>query len=129
MRWQVLEQQWRAEWGARIRDLRADTGMSQQEFARELGVAKSTLVTWEQGRTAPLDVQKALIADVLAYRAADLFVFSDPDPDFRPFIPYRDRPAPVTRRRRPVREEPELPEAVFDATPIIIAPVVYEDPA
>jgi len=45
--------------------IRASTGLSQGAFARSIGVAKGTLLNWEQGRrhpTGPAQVLLAMIA-------------------------------------------------------------------
>ena len=45
--------------------IRHETGLSQIEFARSIGVAKGTLLNWEHGRrrpTGPAQVLLALIA-------------------------------------------------------------------
>jgi putative transcriptional regulator len=45
--------------------IRASTGLSQSQFARSIGVAKGTLLNWEQGRrhpTGPAQVLLAMIA-------------------------------------------------------------------
>jgi putative transcriptional regulator len=45
--------------------IRASTGLSQSAFARSIGVAKGTLLNWEQGRrhpTGPAQVLLAMIA-------------------------------------------------------------------
>ena len=45
--------------------IRHETGLSQGEFARSIGVAKGTLLNWEHGRrrpTGPAQVLLALIA-------------------------------------------------------------------
>jgi len=45
--------------------IRQKTGLSQSEFAKSIGVAKGTLLNWEQGRrnpTGPAQVLLALIA-------------------------------------------------------------------
>lgn len=45
--------------------IRASTGLSQNAFARSIGVAKGTLLNWEQGRrhpTGPAQVLLAMIA-------------------------------------------------------------------
>ncbi|WP_232493678.1 helix-turn-helix domain-containing protein [Novosphingobium kaempferiae] len=45
--------------------IRASTGLSQGDFARSIGVAKGTLLNWEQGRrhpTGPAQVLLAMIA-------------------------------------------------------------------
>lgn len=48
-----------------VAKVRQKTGLSQSEFARSIGVAKGTLLNWEQGRrqpTGPAQVLLALIA-------------------------------------------------------------------
>lgn len=45
--------------------IRVSTGLSQSAFARSIGVAKGTLLNWEQGRrhpTGPAQVLLAMIA-------------------------------------------------------------------
>ncbi len=45
--------------------IRAQTGLSQSQFARSIGVAKGTLLNWEHGRrhpTGPAQVLLAMIA-------------------------------------------------------------------
>lgn len=41
------------KWRDRIKILRLDVGMTQQEFAHRLGVALSTLTKWERGSFNP----------------------------------------------------------------------------
>ena len=48
-----------------VAKVRHKTGLSQSEFAKSIGVAKGTLLNWEQGRrhpTGPAQVLLALIA-------------------------------------------------------------------
>lgn len=48
-----------------VATIRRETGLSQGEFARSIGVAKGTLLNWEHGRrrpTGPAQVLLALIA-------------------------------------------------------------------
>lgn len=48
-----------------VAKVRQKTGLSQAEFAKSIGVAKGTLLNWEQGRrhpTGPAQVLLALIA-------------------------------------------------------------------
>jgi len=48
-----------------VAEVRQKTGLSQAEFAKSIGVAKGTLLNWEQGRrhpTGPAQVLLALIA-------------------------------------------------------------------
>lgn len=42
--------------------VRKKTGMSQSEFARSIGVAKATLLNWEQGRRNPTGPAQVLLA-------------------------------------------------------------------
>ena len=60
------------EGSARVRDvavpevdvaaIRASTGLSQGAFARSIGVAKGTLLNWEQGRRRPTGAARVLLA-------------------------------------------------------------------
>ena len=48
-----------------VGQIRASTGLSQSAFAKSIGVAKGTLLNWEQGRrhpTGPAQVLLAMIA-------------------------------------------------------------------
>jgi putative transcriptional regulator len=42
--------------------IRARSGLSQAEFARQIGVPKGTLVNWEQGRRRPDGPARVLLA-------------------------------------------------------------------
>ena len=42
--------------------VRARTGLSQAAFARSIGVAKGTLLNWEQGRRRPTGPARTLLA-------------------------------------------------------------------
>ncbi|MBH9536968.1 NadS family protein [Novosphingopyxis sp. YJ-S2-01] len=42
--------------------IRAETGLSQAEFARSIGVAKGTLLNWEHGRRQPTGPAQVLLA-------------------------------------------------------------------
>jgi putative transcriptional regulator len=42
--------------------IRARTGLSQSAFARSIGVAKGTLLNWEQGRRQPTGPAQVLLA-------------------------------------------------------------------
>jgi putative transcriptional regulator len=44
--------------------IRASTGLSQSAFARSIGVAKGTLLNWEQGRRRPNGPAQVLLAMV-----------------------------------------------------------------
>lgn len=45
-----------------VSEIRAKTGLSQAEFARSIGVAKGTLLNWEQGRRTPNGPAQVLLA-------------------------------------------------------------------
>jgi putative transcriptional regulator len=45
-----------------IASIRARTGLSQAAFARSIGVAKGTLLNWEQGRRRPTGPAQVLLA-------------------------------------------------------------------
>ena len=45
-----------------VRAIRASTGLSQAEFARSIGVKKSTLLNWEQARRKPDGPARVLLA-------------------------------------------------------------------
>lgn len=45
-----------------VRAIRATTGLSQAEFARSIGVAKATLLNWEQNRRRPEGPARVLLA-------------------------------------------------------------------
>lgn len=45
-----------------VTEIRAQTGLSQAEFARSIGVAKGTLLNWEHGRRTPNGPAQVLLA-------------------------------------------------------------------
>ena len=45
-----------------VAEVRAKTGLSQTDFARSIGVAKGTLLNWEQGRRSPTGPAQVLLA-------------------------------------------------------------------
>ena len=45
-----------------VAQIRALTGLSQGAFARSIGVAKGTVLNWEQGRRQPTGPAQALLA-------------------------------------------------------------------
>lgn len=45
-----------------VQAIRNRTGMSQVSFARSIGVAKGTLLNWEQGRRQPTGAARVLLA-------------------------------------------------------------------
>ena len=44
-----------------VKAIREQTGLSQNQFAQMIGVSKSTLENWEQGRRSPTGPAKALL--------------------------------------------------------------------
>ena len=68
--------------GERIRKAREDAGMSQQQFADELGVDRKTVGNWEADRNQPRYRDLMLISSVadvsLEWLAGDLFRPSSP---------------------------------------------------
>ena len=67
------------ETGARVRNvevptvdvaaIRASTGLSQGAFARNIGVAKGTLLNWEHGRRRPTGPTRVLLAMIAKKRS------------------------------------------------------------
>ena len=45
-----------------VASIRAETGLSQDRFARSIGVSPKTLRNWEQGRRAPQGPARVLLA-------------------------------------------------------------------
>lgn len=45
-----------------VAKIRAQTGLSQSQFAKSIGVAKGTLLNWEQGRRQPSGPAQVLLA-------------------------------------------------------------------
>lgn len=45
-----------------VAGIRASTGLSQAAFAKSIGVAKPTLLNWEQGRRRPTGPARVLLA-------------------------------------------------------------------
>lgn len=45
-----------------VAKIRAQTGLSQSQFAKSIGVAKGTLLNWEHGRRQPTGPAQVLLA-------------------------------------------------------------------
>ena len=45
-----------------VAKIRAQTGLSQSDFAKSIGVAKGTLLNWEHGRRRPTGPAQVLLA-------------------------------------------------------------------
>ena len=48
--------------GVDVTEVRQQTGLSQAEFAKSIGVAKGTLLNWEHGRRKPTGPAQVLLA-------------------------------------------------------------------
>jgi DNA-binding transcriptional regulator YiaG len=48
-----------------IRELRLETGLTQEQFAAELGVTYSTINRWENGRSKPSPLAMQKISEML----------------------------------------------------------------
>lgn len=54
--------------GKLVRELRLDTGLTQEQFAAELGVTCSSVNRWENGRSQPLPLAMQKIEEMLRQR-------------------------------------------------------------
>lgn len=54
--------------GQLIRELRLETGLTQEQFAAELGVTYSSMNRWENGRSKPSPLAMQKIAEMLLLR-------------------------------------------------------------
>jgi transcriptional regulator with XRE-family HTH domain len=61
-----------------IRDARERIGISQAEFARRVGVSRSTTSDWEKGETAPRRDLAPLVAQVLRIPLGAIIPLADP---------------------------------------------------
>jgi transcriptional regulator with XRE-family HTH domain len=64
-----------AAWGRAIRAQRKLRGLSQEQFAAEVGVAQATVSRWESGKAMPPHRLIPTIADVLGTVASVLFQY------------------------------------------------------
>ena len=80
----LVEQNIRHSFGARIKELRAATGLSQEAFADRAGFARSYMSRLERGKANPSIDAVAVLAVALGVSVPDLFTS-----------------APVTRKKRP----------------------------
>lgn len=51
--------------GNLIRELRLDTGLTQEQFAAHLGVTCSSVNRWENGRSQPLQIAMQKVEEML----------------------------------------------------------------
>lgn len=58
----------------RIRELREQRGLTQQELASSMGVVRNAVTNWETETTLPKTRQLPLLAEVLGVPIGDLFV-------------------------------------------------------
>jgi transcriptional regulator with XRE-family HTH domain len=66
--------------GARLQRLRGNTGLSQEAFAREIGVCRNQITAYECGRNSPALHRLPMIADVLGVSFDELLGDSTPEP-------------------------------------------------
>jgi transcriptional regulator with XRE-family HTH domain len=59
--------------GERLRELRKDAGLSQQEVAEKIGVTKMAVSNYEQGIRVPRDAVKVRLADLFEQSVVGLF--------------------------------------------------------
>lgn len=59
--------------GERLRELRKDAGLSQQEVAEKIGVTKMAVSNYEQGTRVPRDAVKVRLADLFEQSIQELF--------------------------------------------------------
>ncbi len=67
------------EGSARIRELRAKAGLTQEELAREVGVRRETIVFLEQGKYNPSLKLAYKVARVLGASIEGVFTFEEED--------------------------------------------------
>ena len=51
--------------GGRIKKYRIEQGLSQEEFAKKIGVNESTVFSWEKGEHKPLPSKRKLLTELL----------------------------------------------------------------
>lgn len=68
--------------GMRIRMARRDMGLTQEEFAEELGVSRTTVAHWERGKHGP-DLSMLLRLAIFCGKRTDEFIFGG-ETDLRP---------------------------------------------
>ena len=56
----------RAVWPGKVRRLRQSLGLSQQELADKLGVARVTVGRWERGRQRPQGLARKVVEEEIA---------------------------------------------------------------
>ena len=59
--------------GERLRELRKDAGLSQQEVVEKIGVTKMAVSNYEQGIRVPRDAVKVRLADLFEQSIQELF--------------------------------------------------------
>ena len=64
--------------GTRIRTLRDQLGMTQEELARQLNVSRPAVGTWEQGRAKPRLDKLQQLADLFGVRVSELMGEGEP---------------------------------------------------
>lgn len=66
------------DFGTRIRTLRDQLGMTQEELARQLNVSRPAVGTWEQGRAKPRLDKLQQLADLFGVRVSELMGEGEP---------------------------------------------------
>ncbi|MCM2464840.1 helix-turn-helix transcriptional regulator [Methanoculleus oceani] len=64
----------------RIRELRAKTGITQEELAQQVGVRRETIVFLEKGKYNPSLKLAYRVARALGSTIEEVFTFEDEDP-------------------------------------------------
>jgi transcriptional regulator with XRE-family HTH domain len=63
----------RRRWAANIKAARKAKGMSQFDFAEQVGVDQTTVSRWERGKAIPTENSKVRIGEVVEADARELF--------------------------------------------------------
>jgi len=62
-----------ARWGLLLKGFREKRGLTQTQFAKQLGVSRQAVSQWEMGDCAPNDAKRIEIADLLGIPVDALF--------------------------------------------------------
>ncbi len=96
----MSDEQLRRLLGARIREFRERSGMSQAQLATAAGITVDAIQNWEQGRRTPAALTIPALAQALGVTADDLLAISTETP------PPESPPAPRGRPRKPPADAP-----------------------
>ena len=67
----------RTEFGSRVRQLRLQSGLSQQEVAEQLGIGQPSYADWERRNVALTAEQILRLADIFGVNVQELFKLPD----------------------------------------------------